>query len=162
MPEPAVRIRPFRPDDAFALAELFHETVHKIASLHYSPEQVLAWSPSIPEPSGFAERAKDGRIFLVAVDMADKPIAYGDLEADGHIDHLYCHPDFAGTGVMSKLYEELESAALRLGLSSLYVEASEPAQRFLERRGFVVQVRRDFHINGVPIHNYRLTKSLGT
>lgn len=38
-------------------------------------------------------------------------------------------------------------------MASLYVEASEPARRFFEKRGFVVDARNDFIINAVAIHN---------
>ncbi len=97
---------------------------------------------------------------MVAVDEAGDPVAYGDLEADGHIDHLYCRPDAVGTGVASAIYDRLESAAVELGLQLLYSEASEAARRLFEQKGFVVETRRDFVINGVAIHNYRMTKSL--
>jgi putative acetyltransferase len=30
------------------------------------------------------------------VDEDDEPLAFADLEMDGHIDHLFCRPDAAG------------------------------------------------------------------
>jgi putative acetyltransferase len=92
-----MRIRPFRPEDAPALAALFHAAVHGIAGHHYSQAQVDAWAPDVPGPARFLARASDGRSLLVAVDARGEPLAYGDLEADGHIDHLFCRPDAAGT-----------------------------------------------------------------
>jgi putative acetyltransferase len=97
---------------------------------------------------------------LVAVDDADTPMAYGDLEADGHIDHLFCRPDRTRSGVSVALYEAIEALARHQGLVRLYVEASEPALRFFERRGFMVLGRRDFTVRGVMIHNYRMEKRL--
>jgi putative acetyltransferase len=40
------------------------------------------------------------------------------------------------------------------------VEASEAARRLFERKGFVIEKRNDFPINGVAIHNYRMVKPL--
>jgi putative acetyltransferase len=155
-----MKIRPFIPADAPALAALFHAAVHTIAAAHYSPAQVGAWAPGVPDPARFVARAGDGRLLLVAVDEAGAPLAYGDLEADGHIDHLFCRPDAAGTGVTAALYAEIEAAARALGLARLHVEASEPARRFFLKQGFALAGRNDFELAGVPIHNFRMEKLL--
>lgn len=156
-----MRIRPFRPEDAPALARLFHDSVHRIAARHYSAEQVRAWAPGVPPAERLLGWAGDGRLLLVAVDGADAPLAFGDLEADGHVDHLFCRPDAAGTGIAARLHDALEAAAVERGIGRLYTEASEPARRFFERRGYALLHRRDFEIGGVPIHNYAMEKRLG-
>ncbi|MBQ1541947.1 GNAT family N-acetyltransferase [Caulobacter sp. CCUG 60055] len=156
----ATTIRPFRPGDAGALAALFHAAVRQGALGDYRPEQVVAWSPSPPDPAAFAARAIDGRLVLVAVDARDRPLAYGDLEPSGHIDHLYCRPDMIGRGVASAIYDRLEAAARGRGLVRLFVEASEAARRLFAAKGFVALERRDFMLRGVTIHNYRMEKSL--
>ena len=155
-----MRVRPFRDSDDVDVAKIFFTAVHQIASAHYSVEQILAWAPAIPSTDRYQERAGDGRTMLVAVDDHDIPIAYGDLEPDGHIDHLYCRPDHSRTGVAAVLYRELERTARSAGISRLYVEASEPARRFFERQGFEVEARNEFDLNGVAIHNWRMAKKL--
>jgi putative acetyltransferase len=155
-----VRVRPFRIGDEAKLAALFHASIHQIAAHHYSFDQVQAWAPQVPDPSRFLARGTDGRTLLVAVDDHDDPLAYGDVEADGHIDHLFCRPDLAGTGVTTKLYESLEEAARTRGISTLFTEASEPARRFFSRRGFEVVERNDFELAGVAMHNFRMKKRL--
>ena len=97
---------------------------------------------------------------LVAIDGNDVPVGYGDLEPDGHIDHLYCHPDRIGMGVGAALYSELETSAMRTGIVGLFVEASEGARRFFERHAFSVDSRHDYILNGVALHNYRMSKRL--
>lgn len=87
-------------------------------------------------------------------------VGYGDLESDGHIDHLYCRPEAAGTGVAATLLEELITRARDSGIERLYVEASELARGLFERRGFTVLHRRDFDVRGVAIHNYAMEKQL--
>jgi putative acetyltransferase len=152
-------IRPFEPADADALAALFHASVHEAAIRDYSREQVTAWSPSKPDPERFLRQAADRTIF-VAQDEDGAVIGYGDLQPDGHIGHLYCRPDRIGTGVGSALYAAIEAAAKSAGTPILYVEASEGARRLFERRGFAITARNEFMINGVAIHNYRMSKSL--
>lgn len=154
-----MEIRQFEPPDAEALAALYHASVRKIGIWDYSAEQVTAWSPSKPDPQEYVRQA-EGRTFLVAFDDDNRPIGYGDLEPDGHIDHLYCHPDVVGTGVGSAIYAALEAAAKRAGILLLFVEASEGARRLFERRGFSVDGRNDLTINGVAIHNYRMSKPI--
>lgn len=155
-----MHIRPFRPDDAPALARIFHDAVHEIGIGHYSLAQLGAWAPSVPDTERLAEQAADGRIVLVAADDEDRPLAYGDLEGHGHIDHLYCRPDVAGSGVASALYDRLEAAARDRGIGRLFVEASEPARRFFLRKGFALLGRRDFILSGVAIHNFAMEKRL--
>jgi 8-oxo-dGTP pyrophosphatase MutT (NUDIX family)/ribosomal protein S18 acetylase RimI-like enzyme len=155
-----VRIRPFRAGDAPALAQLFHAAVHGIASRHYSPAQVAAWAPAAPDPAQYLARGTDGRTLLVAEGADGTPLAYGDVEADGHIDHLFCRPDAAGAGIAAQLYAALEATARARGIDRLYTEASEPARRFFERHGFTLLHRRDFALAGVPIHNYAMEKRL--
>ena len=156
-----MHVRAFRPGDAPALARIFYAAVHQIGGLHYSPEQVKAWAPAVPSPERFVERGADGRILLVAADDSDRPLAYGDLELNGHIDHLFCRPDVAGTGVASALYDRLEAAAGDHAIGRLFVEASEPARRFFLRKRFTVLRRRDFTLAGVAIHNFAMEKLLG-
>ena len=155
-----MRVRPYRPEDAPALVALFHASVHQIGGLYYSQAQVDAWAPEVPDAARFRARAADGRTVLVAVDDDDAPLAYGDVEDDGHIDHLFCRPDAAGTGVAAALYAAIEAAARARGIDLVYVEASVPARRFFLKRGFDMIGRRDFEMGGVAIHNFEMEKRL--
>ena len=151
-------IRPFRIADAPALAAMFHAAVHALAARDYTPAQIRAWSPAPADPARWVARAADGRTTLVAVDAHGRPVAYADLERDGHLDHLSRHPDHPGSA--APLYAAIEDTARSQGITHLHVDASEPARRFLGRRGFVMVARRDFAIDEVPIHNWAMTKTL--
>lgn len=152
-------VRPFMPADAEALAALFHASVREAGVRDYSVQQVAAWSPSPPDPQDYLTRA-GGRTILVAIDEDGQAVGYGDLEPDGHIDHLYCRPDKIAMGVGSAIYAALEAAARDAGIAMVFVEASESARRLFERRGFSIDGRNDFTINGVTIHNYRMSKRI--
>ena len=126
----------------------------------YTAAQVRAWAPE-PRTAEWAHgQATDGRLVLVAADADDRPVAYIDLEPDGHIDRLFCAPEAAGQGIASRLYDAVEAAAREQGITSLFTEASEPARRLFARKGFTIVQRQDLVIRGVPIHNYRMTKVL--
>ena len=153
-------IRAFEPADADALAALFHASVRQIGIRDYSTEQVIAWSPSQPKPEEYLRRA-EGQWLLVAENSDCEPIGYAAMGPDGRIDHLYCRPDAVGTGVGLALYAALENAAKDSGISVLTVEASEAARRLFERAGFKVEARNNFEVNGVAIHNYRMSKPIG-
>lgn len=155
-----MEIRRFRDTDAPALAAIFVSSVREIGGRHYTADQVAAWAPSLPDADVFTRRASDGRTFLVAIGESGRPVAYGDLEADGHIDHLYCSPEAAGRGVARQLYEELERVARSAGIHALFLEASEPAKSFFRKQGFKLIGRNEFKLNGVEIHNYRMRKSI--
>lgn len=159
--EAAIQIRSFRPEDAQSLAELFFASVRQLGVRHYSQEQVAAWAPEIPDSRSYIRRADDGRIFLVAINRQNQPVAYADLELNGHIDHFYRHPN-ARPGTTSILYDHLEGRARERGIGRLHVEASEAAHGFFKRAGFVQLDRREFLLRGVKIHNYAMAKLLSS
>jgi len=151
-------IRRYESRDARVLTSIFYDSVRTIGLLDYSKTQVEAWVPEIPDQARFDARARDGRLVLVVVNDIDEPVAYGDLEPSGHIDHLYCHPELVGRGLASALYERLEKEARRSATKRLFVEASEAARRLFLKKGFIELERRDFLLRGVMIHNYLMEK----
>lgn len=155
-----MRIRRYEPGDGAQLNAIFCRAVLQTGRRGYSEQQVRMWAAQAAEAHEFDERAADGRLLLVAVDEQNEPIAYGDLEQDGHVDHLFCHPDAGRKGVASALYDELEKAAVEWKLQRLYVEASEIARPFFARKGFTLIRRNDFDLEGTPIHNYIMEKFL--
>ncbi|MEI9996035.1 MAG: GNAT family N-acetyltransferase [Rhizomicrobium sp.] len=155
-----MRIRSYDVRDAAQLGMVFRRAILEIGAKDYTAGQVAAWAG--PEDAGLRLHGKlsDGRHALVAVDDADRVLAFGDLETDGHIDFLYALPEVAGTGVASALYDALEEVAQTRRLPRLYTEASEAARRFFIKKGFAVVQRRDFAVRGVAIHNYAMEKRL--
>jgi putative acetyltransferase len=155
-----VTIRAYDPTDAADLADVFFRSVRQVALSDYTPAQVRAWAPE-PRTAEWAHReASDGRMVLVAANDNDRAVAYIDLEPNGHINRMFCAPEAAGQGIASRLYDAVEAAARERGITRLFTEASELARRLFERKGFVVLERQDLVIRGVPIHNYRMAKTL--
>ena len=155
-----VTIRAYQPGDAADVADVFYRSVHGVAVSDYSAEQVIAWAPERRDAGQENRRCGDGRLVLVAAGESGRVVAFIDLEPDGHIDRLYCAPEAAGRGVASRLYDAIETAARAQGIGRLFTEASELARRFFERKGLTVLERQDMIVRGVPIHNYRMDKTL--
>ncbi|WP_282609212.1 GNAT family N-acetyltransferase [Pelagibius sp. Alg239-R121] len=153
-------IRAYEKHDAISLQNLYRRSVEQIGSRDYTPAQVTAWASLCPSAESFHLMSEDGRIRLVAIEASDVPIAFADLEPDGHIHFLYCAPEAAVKNVTSVLYDALEQTAQTHGMHRLYTEASEAARRFFLKRGFVVVSRRELDISGVAIHNYAMEKFL--
>jgi putative acetyltransferase len=153
-------IRAYDAADAAAIARIYVRSVEQIGSRYYTAPQVRAWAGLAPSAARLDALMADGRVRLVAADGQDRPVAFADLEADGHIHFFYCAPEASGTGVASELYDRLEQAARAQGSTRLFAEASEAARGFFVRKGFAVNGRRAFEVAGVPIHNYAVEKKL--
>lgn len=151
-------IRAAQPDDSPALAALYRASVLGLGPRHYSPEQVQAWAGLCPTEAQFEAQAQDGRWRWLAVGPEDAPLAFADLEPDGHIAFLYCAPDAAGRGLAARLHDELEGQACQAGLPQLFVEASEGARGFFLRQGYRVLRRREIQVAGVWLYNYAMEK----
>ena len=160
----AYSIRPYRDDDAEALAEIIHAAIEVIGPHGYSPRQIAAWSARHPGAEKFRERVAKGDLIFVAADVEDRAVAYALLETDGHLDHLYNHPDHTRRGLALEVLMAAEAHAQAIGLTRLYTEASELARPAFEKAGYSVTHRRDFTIEhygeDVPIHNYAMEKAL--
>lgn len=154
------RIRDFRDRDAEPLAALALRAIVVIGPRAYSPAQVAAWAARHGEHACYRDRHHAGDSIFVAVDASDRPCAYAILERDGHLDHLYCDPDHTRRGLAEDLLVQAEERAVAWGAARLFTEASELARTVFERSGYRVTHRRDFEIEGTPIHNYAMEKAL--
>jgi len=156
------RVRPYRREDAGALAGIYAGAVAAVAPRHYSAAEVAAWLAEAPSPAEIEEKNDDGRLVFVAVDRLDEAVAWIDLEPDGHIDMLFCAPEWTGRGLASALFNALEDAARRLGIARLHVEASEVAKPIFEKWGFTVVRRQDVRLATGTIHNYAMARELAS
>lgn len=155
-----MKLRHYRPEDAGALALIMRRSIESLGPRHYATEQVAAWAAAAPDASEMALRLGDGRTVLVAIDAHDHAVAFGDLEADGHIDLLFALPEAAGKGVAAAILEALEMVARTDALMQLTVNASDAAKGLFTRQGFTLIARNNLTLDGVAIHNWRMEKSL--
>jgi len=151
-----MEIQTYSADKAREIADLFHQSVHAIASSLYSSEQKEAWAPTPVDYECWAERLKVKKPFIALIENC--VVGFIELDADGHIDCTYTHPDFQGRGVASALYKHLLTEARTRNMKRLYVEASLVAKPFFEHRGFSVVKKNEVQRNGVSLVNFSMEK----
>ena len=149
-------IRRATPDDAPAIATLYHHTVKKINSRDYAPTQVEAWAGATSDEEKWRARQSDRTTF---VDEHDGTIrGFAELGDNGHIGAVYVDADCQGEGIGSALLDEMEKEAGARGVTCLSTEASITAQPFFAKRGFETVAAQDVEYRGQIFRNYRMRK----
>jgi putative acetyltransferase len=153
-----MQIQTYSADKAMEIADLFHQSVHSIDPSLYSSEQKEAWAPTPVDYECWTERLNVKKPFIAIIE--DRVAGFIELDADGHIDCTYTHPNFQGIGVASSLYEHLLNEARAKNIMYLYVEASLAAKSFFEHRGFTMVKKNEVQRNGVTLVNFSMEKYL--
>ena len=153
-----INLRAYRPDDASSLLELFRDTIRRVNSQHYSPEQIRAWASDDIDLAIWAARFT-GR-FVVVAEEAGRPVGFAELEFNGHVDRVYVSADHQRRGIGQALMDEVLLEAKRLGLVRLFVEAILTALPFFETQGFSVITSQVVTCRGVELVNYRMERVL--
>jgi putative acetyltransferase len=156
LPKPA--LRPFLGEDAPMLAAIFAASIEELTGEDYSQAQQQAWASAADDEEQFGERLA-GELTLVAT-LQNSPVGFAALKGADHIDMLYVHPAAAGQGVGSMLCEALERLAGGRGAKSLNVDASDNAEGFFAKRGYVAKQRNTVTVNGEWLANTTMQKTL--
>ena len=151
-----ITLRPYRPDNAPALLNLFRDTIRRVNSRDYAPAQIAAWaSDDIDTESWFGRFT--GR-FVPVAEEAGRPVGFAELEPDGHIDRVYVSADHQRQGIGRQLLVAVEAEARRVGIGRIFTEASITARPFFEAQGFVVLAPQVVTCRGVEYVNYRMQR----
>jgi len=92
----SIDIRPYTPDDTAGITELFHRSVRQVARRDYSEAQVRAWAPDQTNLDHWRTRLAAAETWTAWID--NRLAGFTDLEADGHLDHLFVGPAFERFG----------------------------------------------------------------
>ncbi|OWK40348.1 putative acetyltransferase [Fimbriiglobus ruber] len=150
-----MEIRHFRPDDIPTLVALFRDTIRRVNSRDYSPEQVRAWAPDDVDPARWATLTDR---FTVVAEMGGHVAGFADLETDGHVDRFFVHADYQRQGVGRALLAALVAEAVRVGMGRLFAEVSITARPFFTRHGFSVLAEQVIQVRGVSMTNFRMER----
>ena len=156
MPTPA--LRPMLPVDLPVLAAIFAASIEELTEEDYSETQRAAWASAADDEDAFGKRLA-GQLTLVAT-LQGSPIGFASLKGADQIDMLYVHPAAAGQGVAAMLCDALEKLAGARGAAVLTVEASDTAERFFAKRGFVATQRNSVTIGDEWLANTTMKKTL--
>lgn len=145
-------LQPFLPADTMALVDLFAQSIEELTQDDYTEDQRLAWASGAADAEAFAERL--GGMVTLIVKIDGQYAGFGALKDNATLDMLYVHPYFAGQGVGTALTDALERLAKSRGAEAITVDASDTAEPFFQKRGYVAQ-----HRNSVPREDEWLTNT---
>jgi putative acetyltransferase len=151
-------LRPFLPADTPVLAAIFAAAVEQLTGDDYSEAQQEAWASIADDEEAFGRKLA-GELTLIAT-LQNAPVGFASLKGKDHIEMLYVHPGVAGQGVASALCDALEKLAGGRGAKSLTVEASDNAEPFFKKRGYVAKQRNSITVNGEWLANTTMQKTL--
>ena len=158
LPKPG--LRPYLAADTPVLAAIFVASIEQLTGDDYREAQQQAWAGAAADEEKFGKRLA-GELTLVAT-LQNSPVGFAALKGADHIDMLYVHPGAVGQGVASMLCEALEKLAGGRGAKSLTVDASDNAEPFFVKRGYVAKQRNTVTVNGEWLANTTMQKTLGS
>ena len=153
-----MQIRPYRPADLRPLVALFTETVHRVNSNDYSPEQIAVWAPRDHDWTRWENRF-DGLRTLIA-ESGEKMIGFATFTEQGYVDFLFVHHEHQRQGVARALMREVETQLRALHVRRATTHASITARSLFEAMGYVMLEQRWFEKDGVMLTNFSMDKDL--
>jgi len=158
MAHPKLALRPYLPEDAAMLREIFRDSIADLTDEDYTPAQQEAWASAADDEKAFGNKLAC-ELTLVAT-LAGSPVGFAALEGKDKIGMLYVHPAAAKQGVGAMLVDALEKLAGSRGAAKLVVDASDSARGFFEKRGYVAQQRSTVSVGDEWLANTTLHKPL--
>jgi putative acetyltransferase len=155
---PKLALRPYLPEDAALLAEIFRASVTELTGEDYSEAQQQAWAAAAEGEAAFGKRL-GSQLTLVAT-LEGSGVGFASLASGGKIDMLYVHPAATGQGVAALLIDALEKLAGGRGAEKLVVDASDTARGFFEKRGYVALQRNSISVGDEWLANTTFHKQL--
>lgn len=154
-----MNIRPYRENDARAITELFHDTVHSVNSRDYTQEQLAVWAPHEIDYEHWRRRLGEKK--PVVAEINGKIVGFAELDPDGHIDCFYVHKDYQRRKIGQRMLDGIIGNATEMGIRKLYSEVSITGVPFFEKNGFWMVKENTVLRNGIPLVNYVMEKHLG-
>ena len=156
LPKPA--LRPYLAADAPMLAAIFAAAIEELAGDDYSEAQQAAWMAAA-ETEEFGTRLAADLTLIATLDGS--PVGFASLRGADHIRMLYVHPAVGRQGIATMLVDALEKLAGGRGAAALTVDASDTAQNFFAKRGYVAMQRNSVTVNDEWLANTTMKKTLG-
>jgi putative acetyltransferase len=160
-----ITLRQAAPGDASGIMQVHRDAAFTMSAKHYDRHILDAWSPVSPERLQGIEKliqeTPDQGLLLVA-EMAGRVSGFGRLVfSTAEIASLYVSPNCAGMGLGTKILSELESAARKRGLVSLWLHAALNAEEFYSRCGFTSDCKVEYQLPaGVTMPVIKMHKQL--
>lgn len=154
-----MRVRPATVSDVPEIVRIFYETIHRVNARDYSPEQLDAWAPRLPDPAAWAAQRLFTRTTFVA-DHDSAVLGFAELDQRGVIDCFYCRHDCQRCGIGSLILNLIEHTAISWGLSRLSTASSITARPFFKAHGFVTVTENTVTRHNIALRNFIMEKTL--
>ncbi|MDR3407286.1 MAG: GNAT family N-acetyltransferase [Methylovirgula sp.] len=151
-------LRPFLPQDAAVVAQIFRDAIEDLTGDDYDEAQRSAWMAGAADEASFAKRLAAQTTLLALRD--GEPVGFVSLKGNDLLDMLYVRPEAAGEGVGTLLANAAETLARGRGAKILNVDASDTALPFFEKLGFKPQFRQSIALEGEWLANTKMAKAL--
>jgi putative acetyltransferase len=155
---PQFALRPYLPQDAPFLADIFRASIEDLTEDDYNPAQQQAWAAEADDLEAFAARL--GKHLALIATLEGSPVGFITLDTPTDIGLFYVHPAVAGQGVGAMLYDAVERLAASRSAPHLSVDASDTAQGFFARRGFTPEQRNSVSVGNEWLSNTTMKKKL--
>jgi len=151
-------VRKFKRGDEQELWLLFYNTIHNINARDYNTTQIQAWAPDDIDMCFVASKYQSINPFVVIKNK--QIVAYADIQANGYIDHFYCHHDYQGQGIGRVLFNTLENTAREAGIQTMFSNVSITARAFFQAMGFETEKEQLITIGDQQLTNFRMVREL--
>lgn len=155
---PRFALRPYLPQDAPLLAEIFRGSIEELTNEDYNAAQQEAWAAAADDLDAFAARL--GKHMTLVATLNGSPVGFISLDGPTEIGLFYVHPAAAGHGAGSMLYDAVEKLSASRGASHLAVEDSDNAREFFAHRGFSAEQRNTISVGNEWLSNTTMKKKL--
>lgn len=151
-------LRPFVLGDTMALRELFAQSIEELTQEDYDEDQRAAWASAAEDAEEFAERLEEMTTLVVSID--GEYAGFASLKDNKHLEMLYVHPYHVGQGVGVTLVDAMERIAAGRGATEITVKASDTAEEFFKRRGYIGLERTSVPVDDLWLFNTTMKKVL--
>lgn len=152
-------LRPFLPADTAIAAAIYDASITELTGDDYGEAQQEAWAAAADDEEAFGRRLASQLTLIATLDGV--PVGFASLKGADHIDLLFVHPNATLRGVASLLIDALEKLAAARGTVALTVDASDTAEPFFQKRGYVPTRRNSVPVQDEWLANTTMQKKLG-
>lgn len=145
-------VRRYVPEDLQQVIHVFLLAIRQTASADYAPQQIAAWGQV--DQQAWSRRCASRPTWVAVSDGT--VVGFTELEADGHLDMMYVHPQHSGRGIATQLLQTAKHHAVDRGITRLYAEVSITARPFFTSQGFTVVEPERVLRNGEYFVRYKM------
>ena len=153
------RIRNAENKELAVLTQLFQETLLRVNSRDYTPQQIEAWGRKA-DKSRWEELFASSLQFMVAETEDQKIVGFTSINSQGYLHSMFVDYRYQRQGIARLLLTKAEEYARRYGATVLSAEVSITALPFFEKQGYIVEVEQKRRANQLCLTNYWMAKNL--